>query len=323
MAETPCTTHSCVHLKSRASGRCELILKLPASAGSLLYEKPCRFWVLLERTAERFHGQGSYSGRHEEGIEQVLSRLVEKPLELKEASYLDLKYYLIKMVRNACLTAYRCEHCWHYSRRHCGALNISVSPKETKRACLGEKFAFAREIRFPLHANPGDSRVQDINEKILKEECIDFLEKCDPEGARILRMLVDLRPKEEILRIFGGKDPTWLAKKVHGRTDKVCGRRIFTPGIRQKVHALSSGLLSVPARVDEIPTYDLDAIQRWSNRWKIEASDFYRQALQLCLEVDYQADSPSLGERIKRNREQAEFILDLYEAGSATLYAVP
>jgi hypothetical protein len=322
MADIPCIKQFCGHLISHLTERCELIGKLPDSAGALLYEEPCRFWVLLERAAARYHGQGSYSGRHEEAIGQVVLRLVENPIDLKKPTYLDLKHYLIAMVRNACITAYRCEHCWHYSRRHCDALNIAVSPKETKRSCRGEKFAFARESHFPLRANPEDPNLLKPDETILKKECIDFLEKFDPEGAQILRMLVELRPKEEILRRCGGKDPSWLAKRIHGRTDKVSGRRLFTPGIRQKIQALSAGVLSLPVNGRDIPPMELQMIQRWSKRWEAAATEFYQQALSLCLEVDYQANSLSLGERIKRDRERAEFLLDLYEAGSSVLYGV-
>lgn len=319
MNPIPCLEHHCPELEE-AGEHCRLIARLPASAGELLYDRPCRFRILIERTAARFHGQGSYEGRHEEAVGRVVEALLAGRAAPARPTFSDLRNYLIVAVRNACVVAYRCEHCWYYSRRHCDLTDRTVAPKDRKTACRGEGFAFARERHFPLHALPEAAAAADPDEGIFENECIDFLRGFDEEAAEILRLLVARVPREEILERFGGRDPSWLSKKIHGRIDVVHGRRIFSPGIRQKVRAFGAELLRVPDDESGIAPSELETVRRWSARWKAADADFLRRALALCIAVDYRRGSPSLADMVRADPERAEFILDLYEAGSALLY---
>jgi len=318
MNPIPCLEHRCGDLDP--DGRnCRLIARLPASAGELLYERPCRFRILIERAAARFHGQGSYEGRHEEAVARVIEAVIAGRIRPAAPTYRDLRNYLIVAVRNACVVAYRCEHCWYYSRRHCEFTGRAVAPKDRKTACGGEGFAFARERRFPLHPAAEPRTAADPDRALYAGECVEFLRRFDPEAAEILSLLIALVPKKEILERFGGRDASWLSKKIHGRTDVIGGRRVFSPGIRQKVRAFGAELLRVPDEPGAAAS-ELETVRRWSERWNMAAEEFYRRALALCIAVDYRRGARSLAELVRAEPARADLILDLYEAGNAVLY---
>lgn len=279
--------------------------------------------ILIERATARYHGQGAYDGRHEEAVGRAVEALVAGRVAPSRPTFRELRNYLIVTVRNACLVAYRCEHCWYYSRRHCDRTGRAVAPKDKKTACRGEGFAFAREQHFPLHALPDAAVAGDPDERIFEDECIAFLQDFDEEAAELLRLLVARLPKEKILERFGGRDPSWLSKKIHGRTDLVHGRRIFSPGIRHKVRAFGAELLRVPEDENAFAPSEIETVRPWSARWNVPPADFLQRALALCITVDYRRGAPSLAEMARADPRGAELILDLYEAGNAVLYGAP